>query len=89
MQLFVSVKNISLYNLISAELIFARLPKLTKDTLCNQVSDFWLIVGGPAQNMANFEMWCNDQKSGQTCSVHSPDSAAEVLLKKIGPFMVY
>ena len=33
-------EKISLYNLISAELILAGLPKRTKDTLFNPVSDF-------------------------------------------------
>ena len=40
--LFVS-DQISLYNLISVELILAGLPKRTKDTLFDQVSDFSLM----------------------------------------------
>ena len=47
------------------------------------------VVGGPAHNMANFEMWCNGQKSGQTCSIHSPDGVAEVSAKKIDLLLVY
>ena len=49
-----------------------------------------IVEEGPAHNMAKFEMWRNDEKRcQQTCSIHSPDAAAEVGLKKIRPLMVY
>ena len=46
-------------------------------------------LGGSAQYVAKIEKWCNDQKSGQTCSTKWSDGGTKVSLKKNDPYMVY
>ncbi len=47
-----------------------------------------LPVGGPAQDLPNFQMPCLTPKSVQTCSIYSPDGDRKVLLKKIDLFLI-